>query len=161
MKKSLLLFLFLSALLPTAFAKHKKTQKKEILSVSMHRTACFGHCPDYLVVVNKNGMVTYTGYMFAKDSGTFKKNVGVKETKKIIDMCATYRLDTCQDVYKNIISDLPGIYYIVQYNNNAVKKITNAHFGPGFLKEIAHSIDGIAQVDSTWVRVPEQAVHKK
>jgi len=161
MKKSLLMFLFLSALLPAAFAKHKKIQKKEILSVSIHRSACFGRCPDYLVQVNKDGMVTYTGYMFVKDSGTFQKNIGVKDAKKIMDMCTTYRLDTCKDVYENMIPDLPGLYYIVQYNNS-VKKIANASFGPDFLKEIAHSIDAVAQVDGTWKKVPDTLpAHKK
>lgn len=154
MKKSLLFILFLALLLPAAIAKHKKAQpQKDLLSVTMHRSACFGHCPDYQVKVDKGGLVTYTGYMFAKDSGIYEKNIGAAAAKNILATCTRYRIDTCKDIYNNTVPDLPGLHFIVQYKT-VTKKIANAGFGPGFLREIAGSIDAIAQVDSTWKHIP-------
>jgi hypothetical protein len=153
MKKSLLFVVILIAAAQIAFARHKKViAKNDLISVTMHRTACFGRCPDYEVKVNRDGLVTYTGYMFVKDSGTYEKNIGAYAVKQTLVMCKTYRVDTCQDVYNNMVPDLPGLYITLQYKS-VTKKIINASFGPGFLREIANSMDALSKVDKTWEHV--------
>lgn len=161
MQKHLLTIFFLLVLTPVSFAKVVKGKKhNEITSVSIHRTACFGHCPDYEVKVENTGLVTYTGHMFVQDSGTFQKKVKAADVKNIFNLCLNYKVDTCQDVYNNIVPDLPGLYMVVTYTGKT-KKITNASFGPGFLREIANSIDAVGRVDSTWKKVPFKPVTNK
>ncbi len=154
MKKiALLILLFAGSMCAFAgIAKNKKKQQKpnEILSVGMHRTVCFGRCPDYKIEIDNEGMATYTAIRFNDDTGIFKKNIGKKKAKEIIDMFVQYRVDTCKEMYENRIPDLPGLNITINYRKGK-KTIYNAGFGPAFLGEIAGTIDeaGIKK-DNTW-----------
>ena len=146
MKKTLLLALTILLALP-GFAKkgkHSKrmpiVSKKGIQSVTMHRTACFGRCPDYMVTINTDGMATYTGIRFTKDTGIFTKNIGKKAAMEIINGLADNKVDTCRNLYENRIPDLPGIRYTIVYKDST-KNISNANWGPTFLKLTADAID--------------------
>ena len=157
MKKSALIILSLIIAFTASATQHKHKKKhrpaNQIISVSMRRTACYGRCPDYTIEINKDGVVTYTGKRFTKDTGTFKKNIGSVKAIALIGKFNTYRVDTCQDNYVNRISDLPGIIMTIQYGNHT-KTIMNAHFGPGFLKELAGEMDAVGNKtdDEGWKR---------
>ncbi len=145
--------------------KKKTTNKTEIVSVTMHRTACFGRCPTYKVEIDADGMATYRAIMFNDgDSGTYTKNIGAAKAAEVFNLMQQYRLDTCRENYPNRIPDLAGIILTIKYKN-ATKTIYNAHFGPAFLKnDIAGAIDGAGRKrDKTWKKVssnPEAAVKK-
>jgi hypothetical protein len=142
MRKITLLFLLIVAS-ATAFAQ-EATTSPEIISVNMHRTACFGRCPDYTIEISKNGTATYTAIRFNTDTGIYKKNIGTKKARAILKEFATYRVDTCREMYENRIPDLPGIYYIIKYQGRT-QKIANANFGPAFLKSMAEEMDKIGK----------------
>src|SRR5262245_18879573 len=59
---------------PTAKTKKKPARSGEIVSVGIHRTVCFGKCPDYKIEIDKDGTATYTAIRFTEDTGIFKKN---------------------------------------------------------------------------------------
>jgi hypothetical protein len=154
MKKLTLLFLLLIAA-SVSFAKMAKQKKKsktsnEIISVGLHRTVCFGKCPDYKIEIDRNGSVTYTAIRFTADTGIFKKNIGKAKAKEIIDMFVKYRVDTCREIYESLIADLPGLNLNMRFKDRK-KNVFSAGFGPEFLTEIAEAMDAIvATKDETW-----------
>ncbi|MCF8448511.1 MAG: DUF6438 domain-containing protein [Taibaiella sp.] len=154
MKKLTLLFLLLIAA-SASFAKMAKQKKKskatnEIVSVGMHRTVCFGTCPDYKIEIDRNGSVTYTAIRFTADTGIFKKNIGKAKAKEIMDMFVKYRADTCREMYESLIADLPGLNFTMRYKDRK-KNIYTSGFGPEFLTDIAEAMDAIvATKDKTW-----------
>ena len=128
-----------------AFAQKTKVKKKVtkdtgIVSVSVRRTGCFGHCPDYSIMINKSGVVTYTGNRFTPDTGIFTKNIGKARAAEVLAQFTAYQVDTCQELYENRIPDLPGLNYNIQYGDRN-KKIFCANWGPHFLKELADTMD--------------------
>lgn len=127
-------------------------QKKSIQKVSMHRTACFGKCPTYSLEINKNGSVTYTSIRFTKFEGIYTKKFSIDKVKNIFLQINLLKLDTCQNEYEQIIADLPGLNFNIDYTN-AKKQIVNAHFGPKFLKRLAMNIDKEFSIDSTWKKI--------
>jgi len=163
MKKSLLVVIAAMVTL-TAFAMHRQKEKNkatEIVSLSMRRTACFGHCPDYIVTLNKGGNVSYTGIMFVQDSGVYEKNLGTMQVQQMLDRFEAYRIDTCQANYPTRITDIPGIVYTIQYADNHTQRIMNANFGPYFLKDMAKQIDDFVKVDNTWKGPSYSPVYNK
>lgn len=156
MKKFFLAVVALTIVAPV-FAKHKKTKKKKkaptasaIRSVSMHRTACFGRCPEYKIELNSSGIATYTGIRFVEDSGVYTKNIGTAKSMEIIGQLITYHVDTCRRMYESRITDVPDVYYTITYKDS-VKKIFNANWGPIYLREIAQQMDEIGKVhDNSW-----------
>lgn len=155
--KKLLLAVIAIAMVAPAIAKTKKKKKhivnSAITSVQMHRTACYGRCPDYTIELNKDGMATYTGIRFVDDSGIYKKDIGTTKTMAIINQLIAYRVDTCQKNYPNRIPDVPGIIYVINYKDST-KTIFNANWGPQFLKDVATDMDNVGKkTDKTWKKV--------
>jgi len=140
-----------------AYATHKHKKKKKtangIVSVQMHRTPCFGKCPEYTIDIDNGGVATYTGIRFTTDSGVYKKNIGTIKARDIIAKFMSYRVDTCNNRYPNRIPDVPGINFTITYRDST-KKIQNANFGPGFLRELATDMDDAAKkTDDSWNKV--------
>lgn len=144
-----------TAMACSIFGKGKKKSRngKELVSIGIHRTVCFGKCPDYKIEMDRNGNVTYTGMRFTDDTGIFKKNIGKAKAKEIFDMCEKYRIDTCREMYENQIPDLPGLNFTLKWAKKK-KTIYHAGFGPVFLQEIAAAMDEVGKkTDNTWKKV--------
>ena len=122
----------------SAYAEMKSTAGFDY--VKMERTTCYGTCPNYVIEMYANGLVRYTGRRFAKPGGTYEKNIGKAKVKAILNSLSEYRVDTCAKEYKNLIADVPGIYFTFK-KGKTTSRINNAHFGPGFLKGIAKEMD--------------------
>ncbi len=150
MKQLISVILLLTIAVPyTTLAAKKKQKKKqgssiEASSISIHRTVCFGMCPDYIVELKKDGTAIYTANRFTPDTGIFRKNVGKDKVAKVFDMLTRYRADTCKDMYENRIPDLPGLNITIKYAKRT-KKIYSANFGPEFLGEIADAVDELGK----------------
>jgi hypothetical protein len=157
MKKfgSLILIFVVSVSSCATAARNKKKQQREneIVSVGIHRTVCFGRCPDYRIEIDKAGMATYTAIRFNDDTGIFEKRIGKQKAEEIFALCAQYRVDTCPERYENRIPDLPGLNMTITYRKG-IKSIYSAGFGPLFLAEIAGEIDAVGiKRDSTWKKI--------
>ncbi len=158
--KTRLSFLFAFALIVfTACAHQKKNSKNtetktEINAVTMHRSTCFGRCPDYTLVLHKDGLVRYTGKRFTEMTGVYEKNVGEKKVAELFKLFGDYNVDTCKREYPMLISDLPGLDFTID-RTNTTQTIRNAHFGPYYLKEIAGIIDREIKPDASWTKISD------
>lgn len=150
----------------TACAQQKKTatdnktsttakSSKVIAGVSyikMQRTACFGRCPSYQVEIFRNGIVRYTGRQFTEYTGVYEREIEPKQAQQLMKEFTTYRVDTCKDVYDNMIADLPGLIYDFTISGKE-KQIANAHFGPKYLEAMGKKIDAVAKPGIGWKKV--------
>ena len=166
MKKIVIVLLLLascfSSFAKASINKKKKKAKKEITSVLVYHTACFGRCPEYKIEVNKSGIATYTGIRFVPDSGVYTKKIGTKLAKEILSPFTTYLIDTFPNRYESLIQDLPGVELTVYYPGST-KNISNAHFGPPLLGRLRAKLDsilmrkmdetGLLPLDNTWHKV--------
>ncbi len=162
MKKYLTTALLLTVIVFAACAQHRtitrvstkkvKAKNLSITEVTMSRGACFGRCPIYSVTIKSNGMVQYKGRNFTDHIGVYERKLTPQQTGQVLQAFKEYRVDTCASTYELRIADVPGIFYKITINGK-VKQIGNAHFGPGYLKDLAKDIDALAQVDDSWTKV--------
>lgn len=148
----ILLFLVAANAIAHTAKKNRKKQKitNAIVSVGIHRTVCYGRCPDYIIDINKDGTATFTANRFNEDTGIFKKNITKARAQEVIDMFVKYRVDTCKEMYENRIPDLPGLNIFITYKKSK-KTIYSAAWGPEFLTEIANKIDELGKkTDNSW-----------
>jgi hypothetical protein len=138
----------------TKAGSSKESVKNDISYIKMHRSACFGRCPDYFVELYGDGLVRYTGRYFVADSGIYEKRYPVATVQQLFNEFSEKRVDTCRDAYDVTISDFPGISYWIEYGDKK-KEIKNAHFGPRFLKHLAGRIDEVIKVDRSWTKISE------
>ncbi len=125
--------------------------------VRMERTPCFGRCEHYALELSQDGMARYSGYRFTNFPGVYEIGIGDKQAKEMLAKLATYRPDTCQNDYEVLISDISGVNYKIEFSDQSVKEIRNAHFGPAFLAEYANSLDQLLQVDDSWRIIADSA----
>ncbi len=126
----------------------------DISYIFMHRSVCFGQCPDYMLELYKNGLVRYTGRNFVEPVGIYEKKFPQSTIQNIFDAFHAKRVDTTRETYERIIADLPGLSYRIEYGSRE-KKIYNAHFGPEFLKELATMIDSTIRIDKSWTKISD------
>lgn len=154
MKKQILSAIVILSLVLTACAQSKKAttsvRSNNINYISMERTACFGTCPHYIIEIYESGLVRYSGRTFADPKGVYEKDMDKAMIQKLFSDFEAYRADTCSEVYPLMIADLPGLKFIIKYENNKTKTIQNAHFGPGFLKTLAEEIDNAIKPGKSW-----------
>ncbi len=133
-----------------AQARHKKQKKEKAsayqpVSVQIAYGPCFGRCPMYMIELDQNGLVTFTGIRNTEDSGSFTRQIEPAEALRILKLVETYRMDTCQDRYRVRIPDIQTYGYRIVYPKKDEKSIQNASFGPVYLKELAAELDQIGQ----------------
>ena len=170
MKKTILGLVAVSVLIFTACAQQKKTTKGKVSAGSgkkghgieqivMERTACFGTCPAYRVIINKDGQTKYISRYYTKYEGTYEKKLDQNKTTELFNEFVKYKVDTCQSEYKSLVQDLPGIIYEFKYKNGKEQQIMRAEFGPEFLKDLARKVDELVVVDDSWEKTAEPEKH--
>ncbi len=139
----------------TASAKNKGNTTKagnNITQIVMDRTACYGTCPVYSLEINSDGSVKYTGRSFVDYEGVYTTTISTKKIEEIFTAFENHDVDTCSNEYNSMMQDVPGIFYNIRYGKKK-QNITNAHFGPQFLIDLANKIDSVIKVDDSWTKV--------
>lgn len=170
MKKKLLTFITISAIIFSACAQQKKATASKasatkaaatkIEQVAMERTPCFGTCPAYRIEINKNGHAKYTSMHYTEYEGVYEKNFDAAQVAILFKEFESYKVDTCKEEYNNMIADVPGLNYYIKYAKKTTT-ISNAHFGPDFLSELSKKVDEFAKVDGTWKKTGESGAQKQ
>lgn len=165
MKKNLLSFIVVVAVIFSACAQQKKTTKSKVLTTSnansaiqflaMERTPCFGTCPAYRLEINKDGMVKFISWSNTEYEGTYAKKFDPAKVAALYKKFESYNVDTCAEVYESLIQDVPGINFYFNYKNRE-QKVINAHFGPGYFIQLALDTDSFSRVDHTWTKLADQ-----
>ncbi len=89
-------------------------------SIHFERTACFGACPIYTLVINGEGLAQFEGKRFTEKIGSFEKQLSKEDTKALFDLLNSTEWNSFADEYPTDITDLPGILF--KYNHKKVSK---------------------------------------
>lgn len=164
MKKTIIGALALVLVVFGACAEQKKGTKKakanattsgsnttSIKSVSIHRTMCFGKCPDYFLTLSSDGKATYMGRKFAPYQGTYEKQFDAAKVQALFKEFERYKIDTCREEYE-YMPDIAGLIYEINYTNGREQTIKNANtpFAPKYLIGLSEQMDALAPIDGTW-----------
>ena len=131
----LVLILFISSCFN--FTKQKELQSPEKI-ISLEKTACFGRCPVFKIIIYNNGECLYNGIKFVKKSGKYNLKINKQEINKILSQAKKIGFDNLQNEYSERITDLPTTYIMI---NN--KKIKDYYGAPSELKGLEKLIEEI------------------
>jgi len=131
----LVLILFFSSCFN--FTKQKELQSPKKI-ISLEKTACFGRCPVFNIVIYNNGECLYNGMKFVKKSGEYNLKINKQEINKILSQAKKIGFDNLQNEYSERITDLPTTYIMI---NN--KKIKDYYGAPSELKGLEKLIEEI------------------
>ena len=131
----LVLILFISSCFN--FTKQKELQSPEKI-ISLEKTACFGRCPVFKIIIYNNGECLYNGIKFVKKSGEFNLKINKQEINKILSQAKEIGFDNLKNEYSERITDLPTTYIMI---NN--KKIKDYYGAPSELKDLEKLIEKI------------------
>ena len=136
MKNYLLVFiLFFSSCFD--LTKQKELQSPKII-ISLEKTACFGRCPVFKIIIYNNGEALYNGLKFVKKVGEYDLKVSKREINKILSKAKKIGFNNLKNEYSERITDLPTTYIMI---NN--KKIKDYYGAPSKLKDLEKMIENI------------------
>ena len=136
MKNYLLVFiLFFSSCFD--LTKQKELQGPKII-ISLEKTACFGRCPVFKIIIYNNGEALYNGRKFVKKVGEYDLKVSKREIDKILSKAKKIGFNNLKNEYSERITDLPTTYIMI---NN--KKIKDYYGAPSKLKDLEKMIENI------------------
>ncbi len=141
--------------LPKATLVHP-LPKTTITEITLERTACYGTCPIYKVILESNGTATYIGMQFVERKGTYKAYIsGFEQLAKIIEARKYFSFSAS---YTEPVTDLPSAITSVVRNGKR-KTINNyANSGPIELWEIETLIDGLI-ANARWEKVSDSTTN--
>ena len=131
----LVLILFISSCFN--FTKQKELQSPEKI-ISLEKTACFGRCPVFKIIIYNNGECLYNGIKFVKKSGEYNLKINEREVDEILSQATEIGFDNLKNEYSERITDLPTTYIMI---NN--KKIKDYYGAPTELKDLEKLIEKI------------------
>jgi hydroxymethylpyrimidine pyrophosphatase-like HAD family hydrolase len=107
--------------------------------IKLRRTMCYGTCPVYSVVVDKEGNVSYNGEMFVYKSGEYNWKISKKKIKRLNDLLKEFD-------FKSFVYE-PGDKFIT----DQASCITTVKFTDSEIKEINHYLGDLLLDDSLTV----------
>ncbi len=119
--------------------------------VYMERTACFGDCPIYSVLILSNGKTTYHGKRFVEKTGTYTLQLTENDRQQIIQTANDIHIFDLNNKYDKPITDLPSTLIIYKYNNKR-KQIIDRIDAPESLKRFEKLIDKLIE-NKEWTAV--------
>lgn len=121
-----------------------------ITEITLERTACYGFCPIYKVILKSDGTATYIGVKFVERTGTYKAYIsGFENLAKIIEARRYFSL---RDRYTEPVTDLPSAITSVVRNGKRKTVENYGNFGPLELWEVETLIDGLI-ANARWEKV--------
>ena len=117
--------------------KQKELQSPKII-ISLEKTACFGRCPAFKIIIYNNGEALYNGLKFVKKVGEHDLKVSKREIDKILSKAKKIGFNNLKNEYTERITDLPTTYIMI---NN--KKIKDYYGAPSKLKDLEKMIEKI------------------
>jgi hypothetical protein len=120
--------------------KYNKELSKDSIFFSMERTACYGKCPTYKLIVYASGELQYHGKQNVKNIGAFEGTVSEDIRMFIIDEAKKAGYFDLEDTYDSRVSDLPAC---ITYLNTGIqsKKIYDRHGGPEAIKQFQKAVE--------------------
>ena len=121
--------------------------------ITLDRTACFGFCPDYSLVIYGNGTVQYDGRNFVAVPGEYESQISKQDVDELLKRANAIGYFGLRNEYTEPITDIPTITTSISIGK-ITKKIINHAGAPEALTEFENMIDRVAGSDK-WVKCPD------
>lgn len=120
-----------------------------ITEIGLRRTACYGKCPVYKVVIQNDGSFFYHGERYVKRLGDYHGKVGLLRLKKLKEFIIESGFMALENAYSIMETDHASAYTSVVLDG--VKKEINNYgeSGPAVLWAIEELIDMLL-IDAEW-----------
>jgi hypothetical protein len=122
-----------------------------IRQIGIERSACFGKCPAYTLIVNGDGTFQYHGKEFTKRRGDWHGTVDAKQLAVILAYISEMGYFKLMDEYTVGYSDLPGAYTMVRTRTRKKIIYNYGDSGPAKLNALQDMIDRLLG-DAKWKR---------
>jgi len=124
---------------PTSSINHS------IEAVGIERTTCYGSCPAYSFIVQKDGSFKYVGENYVDRIGEYTGTIPTFRLKKVFEAIDALDFAALATQYTSNITDMPAVYTLVVQDGKP-KAIENyAGVGPAQLWAIEELIDSLVE----------------
>lgn len=127
------------------------------IQITLQRTACFGFCPMYRLVIDGNGTVTYTGERFVKVTGTRTATISRAAVQQLVKAFEAADYFAMPDHYRGEHTDAPSTITSITMGKRT--KTVNHYMGspnvPQALIDLEAQVDAIAN-SQQWVGTDEE-----
>lgn len=144
-----------SVLLIPTLRRQTKIPTESDFVISLERTACFGHCPVYIVTLDSDGKVTYYGEMFVAVEGTQYSALEQEDLHALVREFERIDFFSLEDQYTDMgATDLPSAI-ITLIVDGKMKQVIHYHGDPNAPKKLAALEDKIDELINTaqWTEV--------
>jgi hypothetical protein len=133
--------------------------KTEGAVITMERTACYGTCPVYTLMIKGDGSVVYEGKDFVKVKGKQTSNISEDDVKQLIDefyemdyfsLEDSYTYKVNKDGIRTLVQDLPTTKTSITIEGKT-KSVENYYGAPEKLKVLEDKIDEMCNT-MQWVK---------
>ena len=121
--------------------------------ITLHRSVCFGTCPEYSLTIYGNGTIIYMGKEYVNVTGERVYNISQEEVQLLVNEFIEINYFALEDRYSSLITDAPSTTTSIIINGKR-KSIYRYIGGPKELKDLENKIDKV--VDSKQFIVGEQ-----
>lgn len=113
--------------------------------IGIERTACYGKCPIYSLIVNRDGTFRYFGGAFVKRRGAWHGSVNTVELADVLGYAAEMNYFDLADLYGDETCDVPGVFTLVKTSTRQKAIYDYAGVGPARLKALENMIDRLLE----------------
>lgn len=78
-------------------------------TLTLERTACFGNCPVYRIVVHADGVVEFTGMRYVKIQGISSGRLTSAQLHELVEAINRVKYFSLEDVYDREAGDCPTV----------------------------------------------------
>ena len=113
------------------------------VEIKLEKTACYGPCPVYSVIIYGDGTVIYDGIQFVDNIGKSTHQIPQDHVTDLVAMIYELNYFSLKDRYAAGWTDDSTVITSVKINDDE-KTVTNyGHYGPDRLHKIEKKIDGL------------------
>ncbi len=124
--------------------------KPGISEIHLERTACYGTCPVYKVILRNDGSLEYEGIQHVKHTGKYRGKINLWGFNKLAQLIEKSKFMDMKDQYSIDMTDMPTTYTTVIYADGKKKRIMNyGNAGPVELWAIEELIDKLVN-EAQW-----------
>jgi hypothetical protein len=124
---------------------YTETKLHGISEIGLERTMCFGTCPDYTVIIEKDGTVFYNGGQFAPRKGKWKGKVDPWRFDELARYISDLQFSKFADSYTANVTDMATVYTNVVTNGKRKIVSNYARSGPASLWATEMLIDNLVE----------------
>jgi len=138
----------------SATGKTSSLANQEELVITLERTACFGKCPVYSLMIKGDGTVIYAGVDFVRTRGIQETTVSMNAINQLVMEFEKADYFALNDSYTNFgISDMPSVNTSISIGGKtkAIKHYLGDRSAPNQLTELENKIDEIVN-SAQWIK---------